>query len=399
MKKLIVFLSLLLCFMSFSAVASAGVYETEPIKFNPDGKFKILNLSDIQTALPLNSGTKAMLEDFVEAETPDLIVLTGDQVGGNGILSDIQLKATIDSFMSIFEKHNVPVAMVFGNHDSEGKNASKERQIEIYETYDCFVGGAGEVFGNRVGNYNIPILSNDEERVAFNLYFTDSGMYNDENDMEGYACVTKEQIQWYRDISNSLKEQNNGEPVPSLNFQHIIVPEIYDVLVDDESGDADWALPEGNDGFLGENPCPPEYSNGQFDAFVEQGDVLATVSGHDHVNSFVVPYKGVDIINTQSSTFCAYNDSSVGYRVFILDENDPENYETYIKTYFDFYGDDKDAQLRFNAYSDEVEGVAKAMAWIQYNPLWALLSAVGILVVTVLLVSVIKKLVIKLKKK
>ena len=112
-----------------------------------------------------------------------------------------------------------------------------------------------------------------------------------------------------------------------------------------------YVLPEGAKGQLREYPCPPYYNNGQYDAMLETGDVLATVSGHDHENTFEIDYKGIKIINTPTVGFNAYNDINVGSRVFVLDENDPENFETYCLSYSDVYPDMDDlfkARIRFN---------------------------------------------------
>jgi hypothetical protein len=45
--------------------------------------------------------------------------------------------------------------------------------------------------------------------------------------------------------------------------------------------------------FLNETCCPPKYSNGQADAFVEHGKVLGVAVGHDHKNCFSINYGGV----------------------------------------------------------------------------------------------------------
>ncbi|MBQ6600699.1 MAG: hypothetical protein IIX36_03550, partial [Clostridia bacterium] len=98
-----------------------------------------------------------------------------------------------------------------------------------------------------------------------------------------------------------------------------------------------YTLPYGAKGMLHEYPCPPYYNNGQFDAMLEMGDVLATVSGHDHENTFEIDHKGIKIINTPTIGFHAYNDVNVGSRVFVIDENEPENFETYCLEISDIY--------------------------------------------------------------
>mgnify|MGYP002512393999 CR=1 FL=1 len=163
-------------------------------------------------------------------------------------------------------------------------------------------------------------------------------------DEEGrYSCVKPDQIEWYKNEAKALKEANGGETVHSLAFQHIIVPEIFDALDEvkilwfgrivrkkNALNDKNryYALPKDAKGDLREYPCPPYYNNGQYDAMLEMGDVLATVSGHDHENTFEIDYKGIKIINTPTVGFHAYNDINLGSRVFVLDEKAPESFET-----------------------------------------------------------------------
>jgi len=356
MKKTIsVILSMIMlatCFSTSVYAKSNGGENT--LKFNKDGKFTILNISDIQDGYPLNPLTKDYIEKTVDKVKPDLIVLTGDNVSGYDIPEEKDAENAIKEFMDIFEKRNIKVAAVFGNHDDEETKSSKEHQLSVYESFDCYVGKKGFCVEDRAGTYNLPIMKSDGSGYGFNLWLTDSGTYNTENDYGGYACVYKEQIEWYKETAEKLKKENGGKVVPSINFQHIIVPEIYDALkqikfvrlgciirkknpLNDKT--KFYVLPDGAKGELREYPCPPYYNNGQYDAMLESGDVLATVSGHDHENSFEIDYKGIKIINTPTVGFNAYNDINVGSRVFVIDEKEPENFETYCLTYSDVYPD------------------------------------------------------------
>ena len=356
MKKIIsVILSaiiLLSCFYLSAFAEKKGAENS--LQFNEDGKFTILNISDIQDGYPLNSLTKDYIEKTVDKVNPDLIVLTGDNISGYDVHEKEDAEKAIREFMDIFEAREIPVAAVFGNHDDEETKLTKEEQLAVYESYDCYVGERGFCIKDRVGTYNLPIMKSDGSGYGFNLWLTDSGTYNTENDYGGYACVYKEQIELYKETAEKLKEENGGKVVPAINFQHIIVPEIYDVLkevkllwfgcvirsknpLNDKT--RYYTLPDGAKGQLREYPCPPYYNNGQFDAMLETGDVLATVSGHDHENTFEIDYKGIKIINTPTIGFNAYNDINVGSRVFVINENDPENFETYCLTYSDVYTD------------------------------------------------------------
>lgn len=371
-KFFAVVLSVLMMFSCASLFAFAAE-DDSTLQFGEDGKFTILQFADIQDGYPLMTITKKLITDTLERVQPDLVVLSGDNISGGSTTTKVLTFAAINEFMSIFEKAGVPTAAVFGNHDDESALADKDFQMSVYESYDCFVGyNEGDALPG-CGTYNLPILSSDGSKIAFNIWMTDSGTYNSENDRGGYACTTKEQIAWYVETSNALKAQNGGEVVPSINFQHIIVPDIYDALVVCEEGTPNsissggkyLTLPEGSTGVIHEGPCPPNYSNGQFQAFLQQGDVLATVSGHDHVNSFIVPYQGIDIINTPGVGFSSYNDETVGSRVFVIDEKDPENYETYVLGYFDIYGDDEVALYRYQAYSRTTDDMTKFVAWFK----------------------------------
>ena len=373
MKKIISIILSVAMLLGFAAMpASAETDKT--LKFGEDGKFRILQFADIQDNAFLEYATYQFIRDSVEATQPDLIVLTGDNISGGGSPTKGLAKLAILRYMSIFEKAGIPVAAVFGNHDSEGP-ANKEYQMEVYESFDCFVGCEGEDLTG-CGNYNLPIYSADGEKMLYNLWMIDSLTYNRhpedekdvayyENDLEGYACVHKDQIDWYVKTSNELKAANGGEPVPSMVFQHIIVPEIYDVLAKDKDGK--WILPEGNDGELWEDPCPPHYSNGEFDAMVNQGDVVAMFFGHDHKNSFIVPHKGIDLVNTPGVGFSSYGDENRGVRVIDLDVKDLSTYETEVVEWLDFYDAENNttAMYTFIIHGNEYPFGEKLLAFVK----------------------------------
>lgn len=216
------------CFSSLAYAESKGDENT--LRFNKDGKFTILNISDIQDGYPLNPLTKDYIEKTVEKVKPDLIVLTGDNISGYDIPEEDDAEKAIREFMDVFQERNIKVAAVFGNHDNEETKSTKEHQMSVYESYDCYVGERGFCIEDRVGTYNLPIIKSNGNGYGFNLWLTDSGTYNTENDYGGYACVYKEQIEWYKETAENLKKENGGKVVPSINFQHIIVPEIYDAL-------------------------------------------------------------------------------------------------------------------------------------------------------------------------
>ncbi|MBP3330026.1 MAG: metallophosphoesterase family protein [Clostridia bacterium] len=363
MKKFLsIILALVLCFGTMSVMGvSAGAADVadKTLKFKGDGEFKIMQLADLQDTSYATPATYDYIRALVAEEDPDLIVLTGDNISagtGDALTEDVarwQVKKAIDNTMSVFEELNIPVAVVFGNHDGEAL-ISKEEQMAMYQTYGCCVGfdEGDSLYG--CGTYNLPIYSSDGEKIAYNLWMFDSNMYDDVNG--GYDYVHEDQIDWYVNKSNELKAQNGGKVVPSMVFQHIIVNEIYDALAEVPAGSDNaiqygdkWlGLPAGVDGFLRENPCPGTQDSLQFEKMVEQGDVKAMFFGHDHVNSFVVPYQGIDIVNTPTSGFGSYgNKESRGVRIITINEKDTSKYETKVINYFEKFAVDNASECRY----------------------------------------------------
>ncbi len=395
MKKLSSLFLALVIILSSVTFSSSAVFEGDKmLKFREDGTFKILQLADIQDSLYLRPLTKTFIKDLLDKTQPDLVVLTGDNIGPYNAHFKWSNELLIKTFMSIFEKKGVKVAAVFGNHDAENK-CNKDEQFELYKEYSCFIGeeteGAKALSG--CGTYNLPIMSSeDETKTVFNLWMFDSQEYNEENDLGGYGCVQKDQIEWYEKTEKALTEENGGDPIPSLAFQHIIIPEIWDVLL--KTGEANeegeiitttddyvkeysvvkgasvYTLPEeyrGEDVFLSETPCPPEYSNGQVQSMINNGNVLGIAVGHDHKNSFVIPYEGVDIIQTPTVGFGSYGDNNRGARLITLNEKDLSDYETEVIFFRDYYTtDDKAFNNRVIANNDMYSVPTRLWAMVKW---------------------------------
>ena len=384
MKKILsLLLALITVFTVFSFGSSATAEKTanEPLRFNEDGSFKILQIADIQDRLIFRPLTRMFIEDMLDKEKPDLVVLTGDNIAPNAGFMKWMVRKSIDNFMKIFEEKKVPVAIVYGNHDGENK-LKKEEQWEIYESYDCFVGVRDSEELSGYGTYYLPILESEEDKQAFTLWFFDSQEYNKDETVGGYGCVEKDQIQWYIKTEREIALANN-KIIPSFAFQHIILPEIYKVLYKitetDKNGAITYYEVKGKYlkkqtivydngityGFpkkyadkttaLHETPCPPKYTNGQADAFIENGNVLGVAVGHDHKNCFVIPYKGLDIVQTPTASFGSYGDSNRGARVITLNEQNHNEYETRMIFFRDYYDINADEKL-YNRYVFNSDG-------------------------------------------
>ena len=344
MKKFISFLLAAIMIMGSFAITSFAEEGDRVMKFNADGKFKVMHVTDTHLE-DYNVDSSCWAIGYAcDKEKPDIAVVTGDNVQNCDNPEDT--KRFIDKLMTVFQARNIPVAVTFGNHDSETGAMSREELMAYYNTYSCSVSvDDGEALSG-CGTYNIPVMSSDGEKVKFNLWVFDS---NDYDGKGHYGCVKADQVEWYKKTSDELKAQNGGEKVYSLAFQHIIVPEIYDVLKKADKkvlfsfehiiNDGEYYHFDENQknyGTLNETPCSGGENFGQFDAMVEKGDVLAIFSGHDHANAFGVQNQGIDIVNSLSTRYNNERYSTqYGYRMIVIDENDTSVYDTYSVHWYD----------------------------------------------------------------
>ncbi len=377
MTKRIFSLVLALC-MVFGMFTVAFAEAEPTLKFDENGEFKVLHLTDCQDDDEADPRMLAYIDAVLKEYKPDLVVL-----GGDNTVADKNMENGIKELVSIFVENETYFTLVFGNHDYQ-QGVPDDEALAMYQeaggkyclAYDADPNLSGE------GTHNLPVYSSDGSEIKFNLWMFDSGAYEpmvDENgnyvyDEEGnlrdigYECVREDQIAWYVKTSNELKEET-GKVVPSLAFQHIIVGDVYDALFPESPVDLGVLTPKYNGktysffpktdnftGFLLEFPCPGVYNRGQFEAMVNQGDVAGIFSGHDHINSFETELDGIRIINTPGATYHSYaKDYLRGSRLITVKEDDPANFTSEVITVNDMVLLDSDfgAEIgvsRFVAY-------------------------------------------------
>lgn len=344
------FLLTVLLFSTIPVFAAEAEGEASEMKFDENGNFRILIIADPQDTLNPRQETIDLMNAALDETNPDLVVFTGDNIHGPDWKMKGSKSRTTKAIKQIMEpvvSRNVPYCIVFGNHDDEG-GISKEYQMELYQSLGNCLSVEGENMKG-CGNYNIPIQSSTGDKNVFNLWFIDSGSYNtDENISSYYDFVGTDQIEWYEKKSNELKEENGGVPMPSLLFQHIAVPEIYNLLTEVDEGTENAVEKNGKyyildsdktQGTMGEAPCPPDYNNGQFESWKKQGDIIAAFFGHDHVNDFSGTVDGIDMVYTPGSGFYIYgNGPEHGVRVIDINEENL-SYTTELLYYKDLVGD------------------------------------------------------------
>ena len=261
------------------------------LKFREDGTFTIVQFTDLhwKNGEPEDVQTYSLMKSVLLAESPDLVVFTGDVIQGEYCKDP---RESYRNAVRVAEELRIPWAAVFGNHDPE--KCSKEELIDAQLSSPFCLTEPGPSMGNRLGNYVLEIQSGTAGTPAAALYFIDSGM-STELPIGGYEWITHQQIGWYKEKSSLLTQQNQGVPLPSLAFFHIPLPEYNEVWNDHTCY-----------GHSFEEMCCPKVNSGLFTAFLEMKDVKGVFVGHDHINDFWGELHGVRLCYGRATGYNTY---------------------------------------------------------------------------------------------
>ncbi len=253
---------------------------------------KILLIADVHNR-PLVSvrsreNTIKGLKKVIAAHPCDLIVFLGDIVHGPDFdETDADYSVYLRQVLDI--TGDVPFATVFGNHDDECR-VTKAEILDIIRNYPNSLTN-GE-------NYVI-------EMMGETLLFIDSGAYYD-GDGSYYDTVKSETIEWARQRIEGKK---------AILFQHIIVPDIFDVIDEYERFHPFCIFSSGkwlrfkkgvpHTGTMFERPCPPDINTHELEHLSPW--LKGAVFGHDHVNSFELEMMGVRLIQCSGCGSSCYD--------------------------------------------------------------------------------------------
>lgn len=327
--------------------------QKEPLRFK-DGKFKIMLLGDLHDCYDMKNDnaaekmddTLALIGKAVKELKPDLVIYMGDNARAS---TEYEMRAVISRITYPVSVSDTPFDLVFGNHDRECE-VDLPTQLKLYREHEnCYAFNADDGLSG-YGNHNLVIKSGDGEKDIFNLWFIDSHSLYSDRSKSYYDAVHEDQIEWYKKTAKELADKNGGKVLPSLLFQHIPVPEEYELLreakpyekLDSVQGhktysDKYYMLKPEVEGYLGEGPAVPDFNSGEFAAWKETGDVLGAFFGHDHMNDFAGYVDGILLAQCKTAGFRVYTDGCrSGVRLITLEENNPENVQTRMYHFKDF---------------------------------------------------------------
>lgn len=284
------------------------------MRFDKDGTFKIVQFTDCHID-PAKPGFKTTLETIsvvTKKEQPDLLIFSGDIVTGR------PAEEGWHSLIKLVKKLNVRFAVIMGNHDPE--YCTKDSIYYWLEQSRLYVGERGPVELTGVGNSYLPIYGKGITPQAL-IYMMDSGDYGRKEWGSTYAWVGYDQVAWYRRSSQAFTKLNGGNPIPSLMYLHIPLPEYWEVV---NSGKFEGSYHENE-------VCSPSVNSGLFLSMLEMGDVMGVFAGHDHDNDFLGLNRGIALAQGRVTGTDAYGSMVRGARVVVLHQG-KSSFDTWIRT-------------------------------------------------------------------
>ncbi len=323
------------------------------LRVDENGNFKVLVLSDVQFNSPnISQETLNNIKAVVSREQPDLVIFNGDN--SFGIQTERALQQYVTNMTKYLEENHIPWAHVYGNHDAENHalrtSLVREKQQAVYESFPYCVSKAGEEGLYGVGNFVIPILEHDSDKIAFNVWCFDSGTTNkvwdssfpdvyvgDNAFWSHYDTMEMNQVEWFKEAS-ALLEAYNGAPIPGMMAFHIPLQESYYAWAARETDNLEW------DGHKRENISAHAQDVPLFAAAKENG-ILAIVNSHDHINDFMVKYQGIRLCYTACIGTLEYHaDDMLGGRVVEFNTAKPDDVNTYM-SYVNEIVEDEQGQI------------------------------------------------------
>ena len=306
------------------------------LQFRKDGTFRVLTMSDLQESKSYDPRSLRSIEYLLDECNPDLVVLGGDNCFGPEIKSEEDLIDLLDIFTAPMIKRNIPWVHVFGNHDHDVP-LSLERQQQIYESYPMCISQHTDNTVHGKSNFMLPVYKENGE-IGLAIWGLDTNHEVDELDslinssMREAALKTNmpkgagpwghlyfDQLIWYWNKSQEL-EKMAEKKVPGLLCMHI-APYEYEIARQNPELIKSGSYDEGLIGM--------PFNSGIFSLLLQRGDIKAVSCGHTHCNDFDASYCGIRLLWDACVGYRCYGeDTRRGGRLFIFNENDPENFET-----------------------------------------------------------------------
>lgn len=330
------------------------------LQFHDSGKFRVLVLSDIQDGPNVSSDTIKLIEAALDSARPDIVIFTGNQIAGYDKAyagtfhkrtwtpqkwsmgsaaakqRSVELEHTrelvrgcIAQFIAPLNERRIPWAVTYGNHDFQCGLSN----VELDEIYREFPGclnpeptkkrsdrprkqpGSGlpeqYIYPCEAGTFALPVGQAHERGNVLGLVLFNSGDYGK---LGGYGAPSQKALEFLKVVPGLMGAK-------SMVFQHIPVPQYYDLLKEVPATAAhavegyrtfagrNYVIDESKTipgSFLGEGVSCPDTDTGEFDVMQATDGYFALLAGHDHRNRFAGSVDGLTLIATPTCGFGSY---------------------------------------------------------------------------------------------
>lgn len=326
----------------YSVDLEKSLYTKKPLRFDEDGKFRILMVSDIHGGVGYDEmRTVRAMQALVDHTAPHLVLLGGDIAGPGSIhvANQEELKVLLDGLVSPMEQAGIPWAHVYGNHDDNFGLCNADQQ-PVYERYPNCLSKHSPAGVSGVSNYVLPVWDTEGKSILFNVFGLDThhgmpefrkefGMAEGVQPIEPTGLENEDesplrfdQVNWYYQTSRAM-EDYAGHKIPALMYMHFPLPEHRMVAMHREEC--------GFEGTQMSPICCSKLNSGLFSACLQRGDVKAIFCGHDHKNDFSGVYCGVQLGFDGYLSYCACHVEALrGGRLFEISADSPDVIETKI---------------------------------------------------------------------
>lgn len=287
-------------------------YNCAAIKLTKNRNIKVLQLTDVHIgngALSVKKDKKAFeaMAKLIENACPDLIILTGDVVYPNTLLTGNNDNLTaLKKVANFIEQYKTPWTMCFGNHDAEwkalyGKNVLCDYLESDELKYCLFSRGEADV---GIGNHVVNIYNFDN---SFNssMFILDNGEYEGSGQISGYLPISDYQTDWYKNTVLQISS-DVGYTIQSFAYFHVPVAEYQTAWRLHKEGSSEVKYFYGVANENGEKISVPNSPSNFFSTAEMLGSTKAMFCGHNHLNDFSIEYKGIRLTFGKSIDYTAY---------------------------------------------------------------------------------------------
>jgi metallophosphoesterase superfamily enzyme len=256
--------------------------------------------------------TYEAIDAYLSTETPDLIVLSGDNIHANHIVDNAT--AYYDRLGAFMESHATPWGFIFGNHDDSASDAfpdepARATRRDLMETMGKYTkfgvtkqDSPDDVYG--VSNYVLDVTLQESPGLQVLLLDTGGGTIPEELDAT--------QLDWLSTVRHV--------GTPGVAFQHIPAKEF------EAFSDNGKCVGESNEGVY----PPGDGDAGIANYLIKDGNVMFMSTGHDHGNFFCCPLEQFSVCYGKHSGYGGYaQDLGRGVRMFEITADVKQNIFTY----------------------------------------------------------------------